>query len=96
MNAPLGEPHPQEVQASQQLACVPTQAEPPPLGGLHAAAVAFTLHFVLVTLLTVFVWQQVTKPGLRHVECAAHLMTARRHGLGKLVLAFTWWATQLT
>jgi hypothetical protein len=86
--APLGDAHPHDVQASQQLACMPTHADPY-FGTLHATVAGFTLHFVLVTPPMVLVWQHVWKSGLPHVECLAHLITARRHGFGKAVSTFT-------
>src|SRR5262245_56239194 len=70
--APLGEvAQPLEVHASQQLAKVPTH-EVPFFGGLHRSALDFVEHFV-VPLAAVL--QQVTNPGLPHVDLAAHLTT---------------------
>jgi hypothetical protein len=59
------------VQASQQLAKLPTHAEPP-FGALQLAALDFVEHFVTPLL----VRQQVTNPGLPQVDRAAHFTTA--------------------
>jgi len=59
------------VQASQQLEKAPTHAEPP-LGALHWFAPFLVEHRVLPRLSVV---QQVTNPGLPHVERAAHETT---------------------
>ena len=58
--------------ASQQLAKVLTQAEPP-FGGVHLSALDFVEHFVLPVAA---VRQHVTNPGLPQVERAAHFLTA--------------------
>lgn len=63
---------PPSPQASQQLGVVPTHAEPP-FGALHLSAPFLTEHLVSPFD---FVWQQVTKPGLPHVDLAAHCTTA--------------------
>src|SRR5881628_820571 len=54
-------------QASQQLGADPTDAVPP-VGALQSAAVLLIEHVVWPVLSVV---QQVTKPGLPQVECAA-------------------------
>jgi len=60
--------------ASQQLGTDPTHAVPP--GG----ALQFPLCLVEQVVLPVaLVWQQVTKPGLPQVDCAAHCTTAPLH-----------------
>lgn len=70
--APLGEvAQPLDVQASQQLAKVPTH-EVPPFGGLHLSPFDFVEHDVTPLAL---VRQQVTKFGLPQVDRAAHLTT---------------------
>ena len=51
---------------------MPTHAEPP-FGGLHRSAFDFVEHFVTPLA---FVRQQVTNPGLPHVDLAAQLTTA--------------------
>ena len=71
-NAPLAEAHPVAVQASQQLACVLTQALPP-FGALHAEVWLLVLHLVVPFAL---VRQHVTADGLPQVDFAAHLTTA--------------------
>src|SRR5262245_50203315 len=58
-------------QASQQLACVPAHASPP-FGALHLEASGLVAQ---VTLPFAFFLQQVTKPGLPHVDFAAHFFT---------------------
>ena len=76
------------VHASQQLAKLPTHACPP-LGGSHAAALDFTVHFVLPFA---FVLQHVTLPGgFAQVERAAHFVTALHAGgrVPLLISAFT-------
>jgi hypothetical protein len=60
------------VQASQQLANVPTHAVPP-FGALHLSMPDLVEHFVWPLAL---VRQQVTNPGLPQVERAAHFTTA--------------------
>ena len=62
------------MQASQQLANEPTQAEPS-FGGVHRSALDLVEHFVTPLA---FVRQHVTKPGLPHVDFAAHFTTAPR------------------
>jgi hypothetical protein len=77
--APLGEPaQPDSVHASQQLASVPTHADPF-FGGVHLVASFFVEHLVLPFT---SVRQQVTNPGLPQVERAAHDTTAPLHDLG--------------
>ena len=72
-NAPLGEAaQPLAVQASQQLDLRPTQAEPP-LGAVQELIECLVLQVVLPFE---FVRQQVTKPALPQVDCAAHFTTA--------------------
>jgi hypothetical protein len=72
-NAPLGdEAQPLAVQASQQLAKLPTHADPP-FGALHLSALDLVEHFVTPFAL---VRQHVTNPGLPQVDLAAHLTTA--------------------
>ena len=69
-------PLPGAGQASQQLAQVPGV----PFFAVHDAA-----SFLILQLVTPcgFVTQQVTNPGLPHVECAAHFLTAPLHVFGK-------------
>jgi len=81
-NAPLGEaaqlgPLPGGGQASQQLLQVPGV----PCLSVHFIALLLILHFVAPVV--GFVRQQVTKPGLPHVEWAAHFLTAPLHVVGK-------------
>jgi len=64
---------PPAVHASQQLATWPTHAEPP-LGAAHFAELLLIEHFVVPLPV---VRQQVTAPGLPHVERAAHRLTKR-------------------
>jgi len=64
---------PPAVHASQQLATWPTHAEPP-LGAAHFAELLLIEHFVVPLAV---VRQQVTAPGLPHVEWAAHRLTKR-------------------
>ena len=45
----------------------------PPFCGLHLSVLDFVEHFVTPLA---FVRQQVTNPGLPHVDLAAHLTTA--------------------
>src|SRR5207253_3037254 len=81
--------------ASQQLGCVPTQALPP-FGAVHAPGPFTTLHVVVPRA---SVSQQVTKPGLPHVELDAQLMTVLAQSSGSVpafTAAFVAWATQLT
>jgi hypothetical protein len=61
--------------ASQQLVADPTHTCPP-LGALHDDARRFTVHLVAPPG---FVRQQVTAPGLPHVERAAQRRTADWH-----------------
>jgi hypothetical protein len=87
-------PHPEAGHASQQLGAAPTHALPP-LGGVHAAAPLLTLHVVLPSAV---VRQQVTKPNLPQVDCAAQVLTAStqlggRLGLVPLDIA---WTTPMT
>jgi hypothetical protein len=71
-NAPLGDDaQPPVVQASQQLAKLPTHAEPP-IGALQLAALDFVEHFVAPAAV---VRQQVTNPGFPQVDRAAQLTT---------------------
>jgi len=58
--------------ASQQLDVAPTHAWPS-FGGLHLSALDLIEHFSLPRL---SMRQHVTKPGLPHVDLAAHLVTA--------------------
>ena len=88
-------PHSPPAHASQQLGCVPTQALPP-FGAVHASGPFTTLHFV-VPLASVS--QQVTKPGLPHVELDAQFMTVLAQSSGSVpsfTAALVAWATQLT
>ena len=88
-------PHSPLAHASQQLGCVPTQALPP-FGAVHASGPFTTLHFV-VPLASVS--QQVTKPGLPHVELDAQFMTVLAQSSGSVpsfTAALVAWATQLT
>src|SRR5438094_5161289 len=62
-------------QASQQLGADPTDAVPP-VGALQSAAVLVIEHVVCPLLSVV---QQVTKPGLPQVECAAQEITVSSH-----------------
>jgi len=62
-------------QASQQLGADPTDAVPP-VGALQSAAVLLIEHVVWPVLSVV---QQVTKPGLPQVECAAQEITVSSH-----------------
>src|SRR5207249_838207 len=81
--------------ASQQLGCVPTQALPP-FGAVHAPGPFTTLHVVVPRA---SVSQQVTKPGLPHVELDAQFMTVLAQSSGSVpafTAAFVAWATQLT
>jgi hypothetical protein len=71
MNALLGDPGQPSEHASQQLVADPTQAVPP-FGGVHRSAEALVLQRVLPFAL---VRQQVTKPGLPHVDRAAQRVT---------------------
>jgi hypothetical protein len=64
--------HDVPVHASQQLASAPTHA-PPPVGRRHCAGARLIAHDVLPNL---DVRQHVTKPGLPHVDRAAHFLTA--------------------
>jgi hypothetical protein len=59
--------------ASQQLGTAPTQARPP-LGATQRSALGLILHDVLPERR---VRQQVTKPGLPHVDFEAHRLTTR-------------------
>src|SRR2546427_7330866 len=81
-SAPLGEapqlgPLPGGGQASQQLLQVPGV----PCLSVHFIALLLILQ--LFALVVGFVRQQVTKPGLPHVEWAAHFLTAPLHVVGK-------------
>ena len=67
------------LQASQQLASLPTQALPPG-GAVHSPAPPLTLHLVAPSAL---VRQQVTRPGRPHVERAAQRTAAGRHCGGR-------------
>jgi len=70
------------VHASQQLGKLPTHACPP-LGGSHALALDFTVHFVLPFA---FVMQHVTLPAFfPQVERAAHRVSAL-HDAGRVPL----------
>jgi hypothetical protein len=60
-------------QASQQLAKLPTHACPPPFGAAQRAASRLIAHAVRPWTL---VRQQVTKPGLPHVDLLAQRSTA--------------------
>lgn len=92
-----GGKHPPSPHASQQLDRNPTH-ELPPLGALHLSAPFLIEHFVLPRASVV---QQVTKPGLPHVDFAAHEITLPLHEFGSVpdpasVLAtprahFTYW-----
>src|SRR5262249_29964009 len=66
--------------ASQQLVRLPTQAAPPS-GARQRPALLRTLQLVLPALL---VRQQVTAPGLPHVECTAQRVTLLRQRGGRL------------
>jgi hypothetical protein len=82
---------PDEVQASQQLGKLPTQA-PPPRGATHFVGSLLIEHLVAPVL---FVRQQVAKPGLPQVERDAHFLT----NLPQLLFVRTaspCWAAQLT
>jgi hypothetical protein len=86
---------PVAVHASQQLRKFPLHARPP-LGLLHALALAFTAHFVLPLAV---VMQQVTLPGLAQVDFAAHLAIGAAHAAGRLrflTAAWAWCETHLT
>jgi hypothetical protein len=61
------------VQASQQLGLLELTHAVPFFAGLHALGDDFVLQLVLPCE---SVRQQVTKPDLPHVECAAHFTTA--------------------
>ena len=61
--------------ASQQLGTDPTHAVPP-VGALHTAALLLVEHVVWPVRLVV---QQVTKPGLPQVDCAAQDTTGSAH-----------------
>jgi hypothetical protein len=82
---------PPAVHASQQVVSWPTHAEPP-LGATHFAELVLIEHFVVPLLV---VRQQVTKPGLPHVERAAHRLTKRAQ-LSLVRTAFACCAAQLT
>ncbi len=87
-----GPPAPQE---SQQLAAVPTHAWPP-LGALHFSALDLVEHF---TLPRRSMRQQVTAPGLPHVDLAAQRTTSPLHWRGRSpesASAFATPATHLT
>src|SRR5262245_16486972 len=88
-NEPPAEPAPHE---SQQLAAVPVHACPP-LGALHFAALDLIWHFTLPLL---SMRQQVTAPGLPHVECAAQLVTSPLHSAGRSPEAASSLATPAT
>jgi hypothetical protein len=64
--------HPPAAHASQQLGTAPTQAWPP-RGGVHFAGSRLIAQEVRPALV---VRQQVTKPGLPHVDLLAHRLTA--------------------
>jgi len=69
------------VHASQQLGCVPTQADPPSgADEAHACAESWTLHVVAPLAC---VRQHVTKPGFPHVELDAQLLIALAHSMEK-------------
>jgi hypothetical protein len=68
------------VQASQQLDDEPTHAEPP-FGALQFKASLLVEHFVWPFE---FVRQHVTKPGLPHVDLAAHLIRLPLQFLGSI------------
>ena len=74
--------HVPALQLSQQLGTVPTHAVPP-LGATHFDSLGATEHLVWPVEL---VRQQVTKPGLPQVECAAHFVTAPLQLFGRLGL----------
>ena len=74
-------PHP-PAHASQQLGCVPTQADPPSgADEAHACAESWTLH-VIAPLACVR--QHVTEPGFPHVDLDAQVLIAVAHSLEKL------------
>ena len=83
--------HPPSVQASQQLATSPTQADPP-FGAPHFAGLLLIEQLVLPLFV---VRQQVTKPDLPHVERAAQRLT-KREQLLLASTAFACPAAQLT
>ncbi len=89
MNAPSGEPAPQE---SQQLVPLPTHAWPP-LGALHLAALDLIEHFTLPRLST---RQQVTDPGFPQMDFAAQLVTSPLHSFGRSPDATSSFTTRLT
>ena len=83
--------HAPEAQASQQLAKIPAQALPP-FGATHSAGSRLSEHEVLPLLA---VRQQVTKPGLPHVDLEAHRRTVPPQ-LGFTRTALTCCAAQCT
>jgi len=87
-NEPSGEPAPQE---SQQLGAVPAHAWPP-FGAFHWLSFDLVEH---VTLPRRSTRQQVTAPGLPHVDLAAQLVTTPLHWFGRSS-PFNAFVTQLT
>jgi hypothetical protein len=67
--------HEPSAHASQQLGTDPTHAVPP-RGALQSCPAGLIEQVVLPVA---SVWQQVTKPGLPQVDCAAHCITAPLH-----------------
>jgi hypothetical protein len=87
-NAPPGD----DSHASQQLVAVPTHAWPS-FGGLHLSALFLIEHF---TLPLRSMRQQVTEPGLPHVDFAAQRVTSPLHSFGSAPLFARSLATSLT
>ncbi len=87
--------HEAPTHASQQLAVLPTHTVPC-FGAAHCAAPCLIAQDVFPWL---FVRQQVMKPGLPHVDFAAHLTTVPLHALGNVpafAAAFAWCVTHDT